>query len=63
MEAEYIALTYRAQEAGRIKVLLNKLGIDIVLIVMIDNDGIKKLAQNLGFYYRTKHINIEYHYI
>jgi hypothetical protein len=62
-EAEYIALTCGAQEAVWIKALLNELGIDTVPMVMTDNDGAKKLAQNPGFHRRTKHINIRYHYI
>jgi hypothetical protein len=62
-EAEYITLTYGAQEAVWIKALLNELGIDTVPMVMIDNDGAKKLVQNPGFHRRTKHINIRYHCI
>jgi hypothetical protein len=57
-EAEYIALTCGAQEAVWIKALLNELEIDTVPMVMTDNDGVKKLAQNPGFHRRTKHINI-----
>jgi hypothetical protein len=62
-EAEYIALTCGAQEAVWIKARLNELGINTVPMVMTDNDGAKKLAQNPGFHRRTKHINIRYHYI
>jgi hypothetical protein len=47
------------------KIILNKLKIGYIilkLVIYIDNNGAKVLAENPEFYKKTKHINIIYYY-
>jgi hypothetical protein len=57
-EIEYIALRSGVQEAVYNIALLNKLGINTIPMVMTDNNGAKKYAQNPRFHRRMTEINI-----
>jgi N-acetylglutamate synthase/N-acetylornithine aminotransferase len=49
-EAEYIAMTVAAQEVAWLKMLLEEIGEKIILVVVTDNEGAKKLTKNLTFH-------------
>ena len=65
-EAEYIALVQAAKELLWIQQLLEDLGITNVInrnIIYEDNQGAIALAKNPEYHARTKHIDIQYHFI
>ena len=65
-EAEYIALVQAAKELLWILQLLDDLGITDVInrnIIYEDNQGAIALAKNPEYHARTKHIDIQYHFI
>jgi hypothetical protein len=66
-ESEYIALSEAAKEAAWIRSLLSRLqyqGLDLNPIVLYrDNQGSLALAENPTFYYSSKHIAVQYHFI
>jgi hypothetical protein len=68
-EAEYMALKEATKEAIYLNNMLNyinnhlELGYtDTIPIILIDNEGAKKLAENPEFHKRSKHIDIIYHF-
>lgn len=63
-EAEYMALTSATKEAIWLKQLFNEIGISIETVKLFgDNQGALKLSKNPVFHARTKHIDIQYHFI
>lgn len=64
-EVEYIALIQAAKESIRIQGLLNELGYTVANSNLIygDNRGSIALANNPEYHARTKHIDIQYHFI
>ena len=60
-----MALTHAAKEAIWIKRLLTKIGQmgGESLVIHVDNQGCMALARNPEFHARTKHIDIQYHFI
>jgi transposase InsO family protein len=64
-EAEYIAMTQASKEAKWLRLLLQELGVPYLGSVKIfaDNQGAIALAKNPEFHNRTKHIDIQYHYV
>jgi hypothetical protein len=65
-EAEYIALVQAVKELLWILQLLDDLGIMDVInrnIIYEDNQGAIALAKNPEYHARTKHIDIQYHFI
>jgi hypothetical protein len=65
-EAEYIALTQAVKELVWITRLFDDLGITDVVnrnIIYEDNQGAIALAKNPEYHARTKHIDIQYHFI
>lgn len=64
LEAEYMALTQASKEALWIKRLLNEFGINIPTVIIFgDNQGSLALAKNSVFHARSKHIDIQHHFI
>jgi hypothetical protein len=64
-EAENWVLTKGAKEATRLRLLLNNLGMfpDSTIMIMCDNMNCMKVARNLVFHARTKHVEVHSHYI
>jgi hypothetical protein len=64
-EAEYMALTQATKEALWLKRFLTELGRNRIGAVklMVDNQGCMALAKNPEFHSRTKHIDIQCHFI
>jgi hypothetical protein len=64
-EAEYIALTQAAKESIWIQGLLGELGFTAINgnLIYGDNQGSIALAYNPEYHARTKHIDIQYHFI
>jgi hypothetical protein len=64
-EAEYMALTQACKEAIWIKRYLMELGVqrEGPLVIRADNQSCIALARNPEFHARTKHIDIQYHFI
>ncbi|NDA63213.1 MAG: hypothetical protein EBX50_14410 [Chitinophagia bacterium] len=64
-EAEYMALTQATKEAMWIKFLLTELGVfdNTAICINVDNQSCVALAKNPEFHARTKHIDIQYHFI
>jgi len=64
-EAEYMALTQAAKEAIWLKRLLKELGQDVDggVLLNVDNQSCIALARNPEFHARTKHIDIQHHFI
>lgn len=63
-EAEYIAACSATKELVWIKQLLKDIGQDVEKItLLIDNQGAIKLIRNPEFHKRSKHIDIQYHYV
>ena len=66
-EAEYMALTQGIKEALWLQALLLDLGArefqDEIRNIYVDNQGALALARNPEFHARTKHIDIQYHFI
>ena len=64
-EAEYISLSLAAQEAIWLCRLLFDVGCDVDFppVIYEDNHGAIELSKNPKFYNRTKHIDINHHFI
>lgn len=63
-EAEYMALTQASKEAIWIRRLLLELGQpDEPVLINVDNQSCMALAKNPEFHARSKHIDIQYHFI
>lgn len=63
-EAEYMALTQAVKEAVWLQGLIAELGGDAVQIPLLgDNQGSNALARNPVFHNRTKHIDVQYHFV
>jgi hypothetical protein len=64
-EAEYMALTQAAKEAIWIKSLLKELQrfLGEAVLIHVDNQSCIALAKNPEFHARTKHIDIQHHFI
>jgi hypothetical protein len=63
-EAEYMALTHVGKEAIWLRRLCMELGFELgSMEVRCDNQGAIHLAKNPAFHSRTKHIDIQYHFI
>ncbi len=64
-EAEYIAFGHVAREAVWIKRFINELELDIVegLTLFGDNEMSIALTKNAESQHRTKHIDVQHHYI
>ena len=66
-EAEYMTLTQAVKESIWLQVLLSDLGAgrhqEEVRNINIDNQGALALARNPEFHARTKHIDIQYHFV
>jgi hypothetical protein len=65
-EAEYIALVQATKESIWIQRLLAELGRNAVANAQIlygDNQGAIQIANNPEYHARTKHIDIQYHFI
>src|SRR5579859_3800899 len=65
MESEYMALTQAAKESIWIQRLIEELGIPIanVNVIYADNQGSIALAKNPEYHARTKHIDIQHHFV
>jgi hypothetical protein len=64
LEAEYMAMTQAAKEAVWIRQLIRELGSSLDAVTLFgDNQGAISLARNAVFHYRTKHIDVQYHFI
>ena len=63
-EAEYISASLMAREVIWLKRLLMDIGRLYAdpIVLQIDNQGAIRLAKNLEFSKRTKHIDVQYHY-
>ena len=62
-EAEYMALTLAAKQALWIKTFLNELQRPKEIKIFGDNQAAIFLAKNAGLHKRSKHIDIQYHFI
>ncbi|UYV81650.1 hypothetical protein LAZ67_20001813 [Cordylochernes scorpioides] len=66
-ESEYIALCEAGKEAVYLRTLLDEMGFSELLneptVLKTDNQGAQHLARNPVHHARTKHIDIEWHYI
>ena len=66
-EAEYMALTQAVKESIWLQGLLLDLGaqkhVDEIRNINVDNQGALALARNAEFHARTKHIDIQYHFV
>ncbi|GMF31107.1 unnamed protein product [Phytophthora fragariaefolia] len=64
-EAEYMELGECVKEVLWMRLLLKDLGSEQTdgVLVYEDNQGAVALAKNVGYYLRTKHIDIRYHFI
>ena len=64
MEAEYMAATHSAKERIWIQQLLKQLNRNFNTIsIQVDNQSSINLAKNPEYYGRSKHINIQHHFI
>ena len=64
-EAEYMALSHSTKEAIWIRKLLADVGFDQegAMCIMCDNQGCITLAKNPTHHSRTKHIDVQHHFI
>lgn len=66
-EAEYMSLTQSVKESLWLQALLRDVGagrhMDEMKNIKVDNQGAITLARNAEFHSRTKHIDIQYHFI
>ncbi|KAJ7951749.1 Retrovirus-related Pol polyprotein from transposon TNT 1-94 [Quillaja saponaria] len=64
-EAEYCASTVAAQECVWLKQLISNIcrKVDYPIAMRCDNESAIKLASNLVFHARTKHIEVQHHFI
>jgi hypothetical protein len=64
LEAEYMAMTQAAKEAIWIRSLLRELGCNLDdVLIHGDNQGAIALSRSSVFHNRSKHIDIQYHFI
>ena len=65
LEAEYVALSEAAKEIKFVYQLLQSIGIEIELpiIVRVDNVGAIFMSENTSTSGRTKHVDMRYHYV
>ena len=67
MEAQYMALTKAVKEVCLLRSQVTKIRVlaYVAKISKIDsnNQGVIALARNFGFHARSKHIDIQYHFI
>jgi len=65
-EAEYMALKEAIKEQQYIKAILDEIGLPIIIestTLYTDSNSAAELAKNPVYHARTKHIDIQYHYI
>ena len=65
-EAEYMSVTQAAKEAIWLTALLKEIEIKTTeepMIIKVDNQGSIHLAKKPEYHARTKHIDIQYHFI
>lgn len=66
-EAEYMAIASAARELMFCRNVLKEIGLGELcngsMVLFSDNQGAIKLAKNVGFSSRTKHIDVKHHYI
>ena len=65
-EAEYMAATQATKEAIWFRRLLKEIGYftsNIPTTIFADNQGCIALAKNLAYHARTKHIDVQHHFI
>ena len=64
-EAEYIAQTHAAKEGIWLELFMNEIrgGEKGPLTIMANNQGAIALAKDNKFHLRTKHIDLQYHFI
>ena len=66
-EAEYMVLTQAVKELIWLQGLLRDLGawrhLDEIQHINVDNQGAIALARNAEYHARTKHIDIQYHFV
>ncbi|KAK3005199.1 hypothetical protein RJ639_016441 [Escallonia herrerae] len=64
-EAEYAAATMATQECVWLKRLINDIyaKVDYVIPIHCDNESAIKLAENPVFHARTKHIEVQHHFV
>jgi len=65
MESEYMALTQEAKESIWIQCLIKELSIPIANanVIYANNQGSITLANNPEYHVRTKHIDIQHHFV
>ena len=64
LEAEYMAMTQAAKEAIWITRLMEQLGAELGSILIFgDNQGAMALARTTAFHNRSKHIDVQHHFI
>ena len=67
MEAEYVALSDAVREFVYLKRLLNHIGFEKLVksprSIFCDNQSAIYLAKNAVFHKRSKHIDVDFHYI
>lgn len=64
VEAEYMQLAYTATELSWLRSLYKDLHLHVVqLIIWCDNISSIALASNPIFHSRTKHLEVDYHYV
>ena len=63
--AEYMALSSTAQEVVWLRELYKNLNSELTNLTVLfeDNQAVIKMAKNLQYYGRSKHIFIKYHFI
>ncbi|GJS97057.1 hypothetical protein Tco_0804025 [Tanacetum coccineum] len=63
-EAEYVAAAQASKEAVWLKMLLEELGHEQEKITLFcDNQSALYLARNPAFHSKTKHIQVQYHFV
>ena len=63
-EAKYVAVTESSKELIWLQGLLAELGFNQVMIVLHSgSQSVIHLAKNSAFHFRTKHIDLHYHFI
>ena len=65
MEAEYMAASLATREAAWLQALLKELGFELngPTSLNTDNQSAIQFAKNSGFHARSKHIDIQYHFV
>ena len=64
-EAEYVALSYATQEAVWLRQLMKDVGLEVTspTVIYEDNNGAIDLSRNAKYHNRTKHIDINHHFV